>query len=154
MVHAAAMVSKLVARPALALFTALAPLASLVAAGCGPGIECGEMGLPVAFSFVVDLTVEEGSFPADLVIKLTGGGLNEEITMAEIEAAQPDDPCVLDAGVVTCLWGSGGPGQGTFDATAAGYEPLHLEVSAVEEECGVHAAEQQAVLQPEMLQPE
>ncbi len=153
MVHAAAMVPKLLARPALPLalplLAALAPLASLAAAGCGPGLECGEMGLPVGFSFVVDLSVEQGSFPADLVIKLTGGGVNEEITMAEIEAAQPEDPCVLDAGVVTCLWGSSGPGRGTFDATAAGYQPLHLDLAAVEDECGVRAAEQQGVLQAE-----
>lgn len=134
------------ARPGLALAAALAALAS----GCGKDLECTELGIPASVSFVVDLDVPEGDLPADLVITLTGGGVSQAITSADLAAAQPGDPCVLDAGVVTCLWGSGGPARGTFDATAAGHRPVHLDLTAVEDECGgVRAAEQEVALQPE-----
>ncbi|XXT21348.1 hypothetical protein WME94_07275 [Sorangium sp. So ce429] len=126
------------------LLLALASLAC--ASGCG-GTDCGDVGPPAPYSFTARLELPQGDIPVDLVITLSGAGTSASIRLDDLEA-DGSSLCNVD-GDISCTWGDGSPGKGTFDATAAGHAPVHVDLDAASAACnGVIPAHQNATLTP------
>jgi hypothetical protein len=104
--------------------------------GCGP--DCSNAGAPMLYdhSFSVILRAPMGTYPADLQIVLKTKGTSESFGLTDIadgansDAGPSADTCVLVEGEITCRWGDGEAGTGSFEATAAGFTPLRLDLEA------------------------
>ncbi|WP_438008483.1 hypothetical protein WME89_07090 [Sorangium sp. So ce321] len=139
---------RLLCHPSTHLLPVLLALASLACvSGCG-GTDCGDVGPPAPYSFTARLELPQGDIPVDLVITLSGAGTNASIRLDDLEA-DGSSLCNVD-GDISCTWGDGSPGKGTFDATAAGYAPVHVDLDAASAACnGVIPAHQNATLTPQ-----
>jgi hypothetical protein len=113
----------------------LLSLVAAFAAVSGCGTDCSDVGAPMLYdySFSVILRAPQGTYPADLQIVLKTKGTSESFGIAVIsdsDAGPTAGTCVRDGGEIKCRWGDGEAGTGSFEATAAGFVPVRLDLEA------------------------